>query len=95
MADIPVTTPSPWIRTRAEGAILEAKGDIHGALDKLAEVEAAIAIVPNKASATSACNCYSGSGLTYAVVAVEPMEHLQNESLNKYVSVYVPVLEKR
>jgi hypothetical protein len=42
LADIPVTTQSPWLRTRAEAAILEAKGDVDGALGKLAEVEAAI-----------------------------------------------------
>jgi hypothetical protein len=48
LADIPATTPSPWLRTRAEAAILEAKGDIDGALGKLAEVEAAIATVPNE-----------------------------------------------
>src|SRR5262245_12849383 len=48
LADIPVTTQSPWLRTRAEAAILEAKGEVDGALGKLAEVEAAIATVPNK-----------------------------------------------
>jgi hypothetical protein len=48
LADIPVTTQSPWLRTRAEAAILEAKGDVDGALGKLVEVEAAIATVPNK-----------------------------------------------
>jgi hypothetical protein len=48
LADIPVTTPSPWLRTRAEAAILEAKGDVDGALRKLEGVEAAIATVPNK-----------------------------------------------
>src|SRR5262245_27423844 len=48
LADIPVTTQSPWLRTRVEAAILEAKGDVDGALGKLTEVEAAIATVPNK-----------------------------------------------
>jgi hypothetical protein len=48
LADIPVSTRSPWLRTRAEAAILEAKGDVNGALGKLAEGEAAIATVPNK-----------------------------------------------
>lgn len=48
LADIPVTTRNPWLRTRAEAAILEAKGDVNGALGKLAEGEAAIATVPNK-----------------------------------------------
>src|SRR5262245_30025946 len=48
LADIPVTTRNSWLRTRAEAAILEAKGDVDGALGKLAEVEAAIATVPNK-----------------------------------------------
>ena len=47
LADIPITTPSPWLRTRAEAAILEAKGDVDGALAKLTQGEAAIATVPN------------------------------------------------
>jgi hypothetical protein len=47
LADIPITTPSPWLRTRAEAGILEAKGDVDGALAKLAQGEAAIATVPN------------------------------------------------
>src|SRR5262249_19403353 len=48
LADIPVATPSPWLRTRAEAAILDAKGDVDGALAKLAQGEAAIATVPDK-----------------------------------------------
>ena len=48
LAEIPVTTQSPWLRTQAEAAILEAKGDVGGALGKLAEVEAAITTLPNK-----------------------------------------------
>jgi hypothetical protein len=48
LAEIPVATQSPWLRTRAEAAILEAKGDVGGALGKLAEVEAAITTLPNK-----------------------------------------------
>src|SRR5262249_8236470 len=31
LAGIPVTTPNPWFRSRAEAAILEAKGDVDGA----------------------------------------------------------------
>jgi hypothetical protein len=48
LAEIPVATRGPWLRTRAEAAILEAKGDVGGALGKLAEVEAAITTLPNK-----------------------------------------------
>jgi hypothetical protein len=47
-ADIPVTTPSPWLRARAEDAIVEAKGDVGGALGMWADVVAAIATVANK-----------------------------------------------
>jgi peptidase M50-like protein len=48
LADIPVATQGTWLRTRAEAAILEARGDVRGALGKLAEVEAAIATFPNQ-----------------------------------------------
>lgn len=48
LAEIPIATSSPWLRTRAEAAILEAKGDAGGALGKLAEVEAAIATLPDE-----------------------------------------------
>jgi hypothetical protein len=46
---IPVNTPHRWFRSRAEAAILEAKGDIDGALNKLAETEAAILALPKNA----------------------------------------------
>lgn len=46
LAGIPATTPHAWYRTRAEAAILEAKGDIDGALKKLAETETAIRALP-------------------------------------------------
>jgi hypothetical protein len=42
LAGIPVKTQHSWFRTRAEAAILEAKGNVDGAVRKLAEVEAAI-----------------------------------------------------
>jgi hypothetical protein len=42
LAAIPGRGQSPWFRSRAEAAILEAKGDVDGAMGKLAEVEAAI-----------------------------------------------------
>jgi hypothetical protein len=41
LAEIPMTAPT-WLRSRCEAAILEAKGDVAGALGKLAEVETAI-----------------------------------------------------
>jgi hypothetical protein len=46
---MPKKTQHPWFRSRAEAAILEAKGDIAGALDKLTEVEAAILTLPEGA----------------------------------------------
>jgi hypothetical protein len=46
LADIPVKTQNPWFRWRAEAAILEANGDIDGAVGKLADVEAAILASP-------------------------------------------------
>jgi len=46
LAEIPVTTPFAWFRSRAEAAILEAKGDVEGALNKLAETETAIRALP-------------------------------------------------
>jgi hypothetical protein len=46
LAGIPIKTQHPWFRARAEAAILEAKGDVDGALGKLAEVEAAILALP-------------------------------------------------
>jgi len=42
LAAMPARTQHRWFRSRAEAAILEAKGDTAGALDKLTEVEAAI-----------------------------------------------------
>jgi hypothetical protein len=49
LAAIPVTTHYPWFRSRAEAAILEAKGDVHGAMHKLAETETAIFALPKNA----------------------------------------------
>jgi hypothetical protein len=49
LAGIPVRTQNQWLRSRAEAAILEAKGDITGAMNKLAEVEAAILTFPKNA----------------------------------------------
>jgi len=49
LAGIPAKTQHHWLRSRAEAAILEAKGDIDGALGKLAEVEAAIRTLPKNA----------------------------------------------
>jgi hypothetical protein len=46
LARIPGTTQYPWFRSRAEAAILEAKGDIDGAIKKLTEQEAAILAMP-------------------------------------------------
>ncbi len=40
---------TPWFRYRAEAAILEAKGDVDGAVGKLTEVEAAILKLPKNA----------------------------------------------
>jgi hypothetical protein len=42
LSGIPATTRFPWYRSRAEAAILEAKGDVDGAMKKLAETETAI-----------------------------------------------------
>jgi hypothetical protein len=49
LAEIPIKMQYPWFRTRAEAAILEAKGDVDGAVRKLAEVEAAILALPKNA----------------------------------------------
>ncbi len=46
LADIPANTQHRWFRSRAEAAILEAKGDFAGALGKLDEVVAAFLTVP-------------------------------------------------
>jgi hypothetical protein len=42
----------PWLRTRAEAGILEARGDIAGALGKLQELEAGIGSIPDHAQQT-------------------------------------------
>jgi hypothetical protein len=49
LAGISVETQHSWFRSRAEAAILEAKGDIKGAMNKLAETEAAILALPKNA----------------------------------------------
>ena len=49
LGTIPLNTPHRWFRSRAEAAILEAQGDTAGALEKLAEVEAAIRRLPESA----------------------------------------------
>jgi hypothetical protein len=49
LAGIPVTTQNLWIRSRAEAAILEAKGDVDGAMKKLVETETAILAFPESA----------------------------------------------
>jgi hypothetical protein len=49
LAGIPAKAQNPWFRTRAEAAILEANGDVDGALGKLAEGEAAIRTLPQTA----------------------------------------------
>jgi hypothetical protein len=46
LAGIAVTTQHRWFRSRAEAAVLEAKGDLAGALGKLSEVEAALLASP-------------------------------------------------
>jgi hypothetical protein len=46
LAAMPATTQHRWFRARAEAAILEAKGDTPGALERLTEVEAAILTFP-------------------------------------------------
>jgi hypothetical protein len=46
---MPARTQHRWFRSRAEAAILEAQGDTAGALEKLAEVEAAIRTLPESA----------------------------------------------
>ena len=48
LGDIRDTPGFPWLPTKAEAAIREAKDDLEGALDKLEEVERAILAVPNE-----------------------------------------------
>jgi hypothetical protein len=49
LAAMPARTQHRWFRLRAEAAILEAKGDTAGALEKLTEVEAVIRTLPESA----------------------------------------------
>jgi len=49
LADIPEKGEYPWMRPRCDAAILEAKGDITGALRKLDEIEKMILAFPNQA----------------------------------------------
>jgi hypothetical protein len=49
LADIPEKGEYPWMRLRCKAAILEAKGDTAGALNKVDEVEKMILAVPNQA----------------------------------------------
>jgi hypothetical protein len=46
LAEITEGTPRGWLRSRAEAAILEARGDTDAALGKLADVEAALLSLP-------------------------------------------------
>jgi hypothetical protein len=48
MADLPQKTEYPWLRPRCEAAILEARGDLSGALMKLDEMEKLVLVVPNQ-----------------------------------------------
>src|SRR5262245_54536710 len=48
LAGMPATTSNPRFRSRAEAALLEAKGDTAGALETLTEVEAAGRPLPEK-----------------------------------------------
>jgi hypothetical protein len=48
MADLPQKTEYPWMRQRCEAAILEARGDLAGALKKLDEMEKLVLAVPNQ-----------------------------------------------
>src|SRR5262249_14785363 len=49
LADIPEKGEYSWMRPRCEAAILEAKGDIPGAVKKLDDIEKMILAVPNQA----------------------------------------------
>jgi len=49
LAEIPVNAAYAWFRSRAEAAILEAEGDVEGALKKLAETEASLRALPKNA----------------------------------------------
>ena len=48
LAAIPAKVQLPWLRTRVEAAILEAEGDVPGAIRKLEEVERLILATPNQ-----------------------------------------------
>ena len=48
LADLPLKTEYPWMRQRCEAAILEARGDLSGALKKLDEIEKLVLAVPNQ-----------------------------------------------
>jgi len=50
LAELPARTEYPWLRPRAEAAILEAQGDVAGARKKLDEVEKLISASPNQAT---------------------------------------------
>jgi len=49
LAELPARTEYPWLRPRAEAAVLEAQDDFAGALKKLNEVEKLISASPNQA----------------------------------------------
>jgi hypothetical protein len=49
LAEVPPKAEFPWLRPRAEAAILEAQGDLDGARKKLDEVEKLISSSPNQA----------------------------------------------
>ncbi len=48
LADVPESKEIPWMRTRAEAAVLEAQGDLPAALKKLDETEKLILVTPNQ-----------------------------------------------
>ena len=48
LGDIPQKTELPWMRSRAEAAIMEAKGDTAQALEKLFQIERMIAAIPDE-----------------------------------------------
>ncbi|HEX7285253.1 MAG TPA: M50 family metallopeptidase [Candidatus Angelobacter sp.] len=49
LAELPKTPEIPWLRPRAEAAILEAQGDLPAAIKKLDETERLILAAPNQA----------------------------------------------
>ena len=54
LADLPAKLKLPWFRTRIEAAILEAQGDVQGAIEKLEEAERLVLATPNQAVRESA-----------------------------------------